>query len=113
FRQCESFLFAVGSNVSDFPDGLRRMMYREYFLIQHFITVLKHPVVLHILLYFLEFFNAIDTLDTHGLRDLHSVCAPWCDHFLSWSQKFAFQRIFIQRLCSSEQPYEFFDVRFW
>ena len=106
--QREALLLVVLLDVVDVLDGLRLVVDGEDSLVQTFVHTLEHGIVLGVLAFDGEvLLNTRNAGETHVLRDLNGICAPWCNHFAAWSDEEAVQLLVAEHLGVAVEPAQF------
>ena len=86
--QGQSFFLIILLDVVHSLDGLRLMVDGEHLLVETVVHALQHAVVTGVLtVYGEEFLYTRNAGETHVLRDLNGIGAPWGYHLSAWADK--------------------------
>ncbi len=104
--QGQSFFLVISGNIVDINNGVGYFIDREYSLIEFFIHLLQHRIIPVIFFGRNKLFDAGNTCNSHVLSNFHGTCAPWCNHFTTWTYKSFVNLGRIKHFCISEKPFQ-------
>ena len=82
----KAFTFIISRNVCNCFDRLWLELNVKNRLIQAIVGFLEHGVNLLTCLQWNEFFDSLNSKDTHIPRDFYRIGRPWGNHFFAWSR---------------------------
>ena len=91
--------------------GIGCMPDREEILVQSVKDLLQHRIYnCQLQIVICKFLNALNARDSHVLRDLNGICAPWGDHLFPGTDEGPVQNGFGDTFRIAEKPVQFINI---